>query len=82
MESSSHGNVCVHFDYPVKLSDKIDGKFMHEAMGSHYFEVSNSLISGVSGALTHRTGLIGALKLEARSKLHVSNPPNKSFTKC
>ena len=71
-----------YFEYPVKLSDKNDDGFMHEAMGSHYFEVSNSLISGVSGALTHRTGLIGALKLEARSKLHVSNPPNKSFTKC
>ena len=81
MESSSHGNLCVHFDYPVKLSDKIDGGFMHEAMGSHYFEVSNSLVSGVSGALTYHTGLIGALKLEVRFKLHMPKPPYKSFTK-
>ena len=70
-----------YFEYPVKLSDKNDDGFMHEAMGSHYLEVSISLISGVSGALTHRAGLIGALKLEARSKLRVSNPPYKAFTK-
>ena len=69
------------FEYPVKLSDKIDGGFMHEAMGSHYFEVSNSLVSGVSGALTYHTGLIGALKLEVRFKLHMPKPPYKSFTK-
>ena len=69
------------FEYPVKLSDKIDGGFMHEAMGSHYFEVSNSLVSGVSGTLMHHTELIGALKLEARFKLRMPKPPYKSFTK-
>ena len=45
---------------------------MYEAMGSYYFEVSNSLVSGVSGALTYHTWLRGAL---------MPKPPYKSFTK-